>query len=208
MLGAPSPATRDVWFVCHGYGQLAARFIRRFEPIATHERVIVAPEALSRFYTQPAAGEHSRRSQIGATWMTSEDRNAEINDYVAYLNALYDRILSHMKRENVAVRALGFSQGAATVSRWIAGAHAIADQVIIWSGSVAPELTAPQLSAFSTRNPMLVVSGDRDEYIPAARVTDEIRKLDSLSVAYRHLTFDGGHDIDADTLKTIADSPV
>src|SRR6266511_3416914 len=146
MLGAPSAATREIWFVCHGYGQLAARFIRRFEPIATHERVIVAPEALSRFYTQPSAGEHSRGSQIGATWMTSEDRDAEIEDYVAYLNALYDRILSHLERERVVIRALGFSQGAVTVSRWIAAGHATADQVIIWSGSIGPEITGSQIS--------------------------------------------------------------
>ena len=33
------PGATEVWFVCHGYGQLAGRFLRRFEPIADGFRV-------------------------------------------------------------------------------------------------------------------------------------------------------------------------
>ena len=90
MLGEPSAETRDVWFVCHGYNQLAGDFIREFEPIDDKSRVIVAPEALSRYYISTEPKFHSAEAEIGATWMTRADREAEIADYVAYLDDLYD----------------------------------------------------------------------------------------------------------------------
>lgn len=39
-------AEREVWFVLHGYGQLADRFLRHFDPIDDGTRLIVAPEGL------------------------------------------------------------------------------------------------------------------------------------------------------------------
>ena len=45
-------SSAENWIVLHGYGQLAANFIQRFEPVASGRRII-APEALSRFYTAP-----------------------------------------------------------------------------------------------------------------------------------------------------------
>jgi len=51
-LGELGPGTRDVWFVCHGYGQLAGRFLRQFEPLMDGTRFVVAPEGLSRFYLE------------------------------------------------------------------------------------------------------------------------------------------------------------
>src|SRR5690606_9950913 len=44
----------EAWITCHGYGQLAARFLRGFEPVAGPERLVVAPGALSRFYLDDA----------------------------------------------------------------------------------------------------------------------------------------------------------
>ena len=40
----------ELWFACHGYGQLASTFIRDLSPLDDGTRLIVAPEALSRFY--------------------------------------------------------------------------------------------------------------------------------------------------------------
>lgn len=49
-LGEPGRATRDLWAACHWYGQLAASFAPALEALRSDERVVVAPEALSRFY--------------------------------------------------------------------------------------------------------------------------------------------------------------
>jgi len=84
----------DVWIVIHGYGQLAGRFLRRFEPIDDGTRHIVAPEALSRFYVGNEAGRHGQSSKVGATWMTREAREDEITDYVNSMWELQDEPFS------------------------------------------------------------------------------------------------------------------
>ena len=45
-LGAEDAPT-EVWFVLHGYRQLAERFLRRFVPLDDGSRLVVAPEGLS-----------------------------------------------------------------------------------------------------------------------------------------------------------------
>src|SRR6476469_3720019 len=88
-LGPTHGFPRELWFVCHGYGQLASRFLRQFAPLDDGTRLIVAPEALSRYYLDPVAERrHQREPRVGASWMTREDRFAEIVDYVSYLDQL------------------------------------------------------------------------------------------------------------------------
>src|SRR2546427_10238453 len=115
-LGEISPGVREVWFVCHGYGQLAGRFLRHFEPLADGTRLLVAPEALSRFYLEGTTGP-ARERKGGATWMTSEDRLSEIDDYVRYLDALHAEGFARVERGAVTRPLLGFSQAPATACR-------------------------------------------------------------------------------------------
>ena len=88
---------RELWIVAHGYAQLARRFVKWFSPLDDGTRLIVAPEGLSRFYLDPVA---ERRAQaeprVGATWMTREDREAEIADYVSYLEHLASEVRRHL----------------------------------------------------------------------------------------------------------------
>lgn len=206
ILGSPGAETREVWIVCHGFAQLASRFIRRFEAIANDSRVIVAPEALSRFYTERAPGEHSALSQVGATWMTTEDRENEISDYVAYLDEVRSEIFSRLNRKDVIFRALGFSQGTATVARWIAKGKAEPDQVILWAGGLPPDLTQSEVARLSIRSPLLFVIPNRDEYISREEVSAELKRIAALRVRHDVLEFDGGHDIDVATLEAVARS--
>ena len=92
VLGAMSQGLREIWIVCHGYGQLAARFLSWFAPLDDGTRLIVAPEALSRFYLDDRPGAIHTESRVGATWMTREDREHEITDYVRYLDVLHDTL--------------------------------------------------------------------------------------------------------------------
>ncbi|HEX6693325.1 MAG TPA: hypothetical protein VF035_01355, partial [Longimicrobiales bacterium] len=102
---------REVWFVIHGYGQLARRFLRRFTSLVGDGRLIVAPEALNRYYFETSPGVHARDAGIGGTWMTHEDRETEIADYIAYLDQLYHFIIGGAQRVPARVVVLGFSQG-------------------------------------------------------------------------------------------------
>jgi predicted esterase len=205
VLGDIGPNVSDVWIVCHGYAQLARRFIDRFRVIAAPNRLIVAPEGLSRFYAERGSGFHGPSSQIGASWMTSEDREAEITDYVAYLDAVYDEIFAVVHRRSVTFRALGFSQGTSTAARWIASGHADADQVIIWAGSIPPELThAGAAKLVAGGRPVLLVAGDTDPFITTKVLGAQAAALAALGVAAEVRRFPGAHDINPETLATIA----
>jgi predicted esterase len=204
MLGRPGPDLTEVWIVCHGFGQLARNFIRDFTPVAGPGRLIVAPEALSRFYLGEVTGATSATARIGATWMTREDRLAEIADYVAYLDALYARLFASMRRDAVTVTALGFSQGVAAACRWAAVGHAVIDRLVLWAGRLPDEFAAPEHVAPLTRLRCVVVMGRDDPLLTGGAQQAEHARLARLGLDARWLTFDGGHVIDRETLIQLA----
>src|SRR5207302_9410481 len=109
----PSPAQPHTLSL---HDALPIWFLEKLRVLDDGRRHLVAPEGLSRFYLTESPTER----RVGATWMTREDRLAEIDDSVRYLDAVYDDVFGRIDRARVTVHALGFSQGAATVSRWTA----------------------------------------------------------------------------------------
>ena len=202
-LGEPGRETRDVWFVCHGYGQLAADFIKEFEIIADSTRVIVAPEALSRYYMANEAGFHSTESKVVASWMTREDREAEIDDYVAYLDAVYDETISKVDRKNASVTVLGFSQGGATANRWLTRGRSRADRLIMWGALIASDADLNQAATFFRDVKLTIVYGKKDQFANEKVIDEYQRVLTEKRIPFELLTFDGGHRMDRDTLKSL-----
>lgn len=203
-LGEPGNATRDAWFVCHGYGQLAGDFIKEFEIIADPTRVIVAPEALSRYYAANEAGFHSSESRVVASWMTREDREAEIDDYVAYLDAVYDEIMSKVDRENVSVTVLGFSQGGATANRWLTRGRSRTDRFIMWGALIASDADLNQAATFFRDVKLTIVIGKKDQFANEKMIEDYQRVLTEKRIPFELFTFGGGHRMDRETLRSLA----
>ena len=195
-LGSPQGAT-DVWFVCHGYGQLASRFLERFRALESERRCIVAPEGLSRFYLT----ENPSERRVGASWMTREDRRHEIDDYVRYLDALYAQVVPG----NARVTALGFSQGTATVCRWAAFGAARIDRLMIWGGEVPPDLDLgdARVSARLRDLRLTLVYGTKDQFFTLKIVASTESRLKEHKVDYERIPFDGGHEIDEATLRSL-----
>ena len=201
-LGEPGPATRQLWFVCHGYGQLAGRFLRHFEPLHDGSRVIVAPEGLSRFYLSESPAER----RVGASWMTREDRLVEIEDYVRYLDAVHDDVRGGIGSGPVSVHAVGFSQGAATVSRWAALGRTHVDRLVLWGGEFPPDLDlAPVRVAQRLRSARLtLVYGRADQLITPKVVRVIAERLREHGIPFRDIAFDGGHELDDAVLRELA----
>src|SRR5687768_8410747 len=141
-LGPLDRPVEQVWIVCHGFAQLGSRFMRNFHPLNDGTRLIVAPEALNRFYIEATPGAHGPESKVGATWMTREDRLREIEDYVGYLDTLADTVFARIDRTSVHLTALGFSQGVATVARWVVQGRTRPDHLILWASPLPPEIDA------------------------------------------------------------------
>ena len=199
-LGDPASA-QAVWVVLHGYGQLAEYFIRPFRVLDDGQRLVVAPEALSRFYLD-SLSEHDR---VGASWMTKADREREIDDYVRYLDALYAQLVADGLSTDMPVHVLGFSQGAATACRWVTMGDVPADRLTLWAGGVPPDLDLETHGALFQQLNLVLVIGTDDEYISDEQVAEEKARLDAHGIPHDTIRFDGTHRIDADVLSGLAD---
>jgi predicted esterase len=211
VLGPEDGPTDEVWVACHGYGQLATFFARHFQSVASSRRLIVVPEALSRFYLDgPGAGAHYTR--IGATWMTKEARETDIADVTRYLD---DVLVAACARANadplsIPLGVLGFSQGTATASRWLASSPLLArrarpaDRLVIWGSGLAHDMELATLAGI----PITLVAGDRDEIATPGRIVQEEARLREAGLHPQLVRYDGGHRLHATTLATVMPSLV
>lgn len=204
VLGPEDPATvRELWIVLHGYGQLAAEFLAGFAPVDDGSRLIVAPEALSRFYDARSAPEAHREAAVGASWMTREDRLHEIDDHLAWLQQVWEAYRPQVPRDTP-LTVLGFSQGATAASRWVATGHVPARRLICWGASLAPELDLGN-DAPLRRTATSIVIGARDRFATPERVAAERARIEAAGFPVAFVTFAGGHRLDDPTLTRFAE---
>ena len=203
-LGEPGSGVAEVWFTLHGYGQLAGRFVTDLAPLDDGARLIVAPEALSRFYLGGVGGRPAAERTVGAAWMTREDRLVEIDDQVRYLDAVYAEVLATLEQTRPRVCVLGFSQGTAAAMRWLGLGTARAERLILWGGELPPDLDLSARRERFARLDLTLVAGTRDEYITAKILDREKRRLASEEIPFRVVTFEGGHEIDPAVLRQVA----
>ena len=195
-MGAADQPT-ELWFVCHRYGELAASFVQGLSVLDDGMRLLVAPEALSRFYVD---GTHQR---VGGSWMTREDRENEMRDYLKYLDAVKTEVFSRIHGASARITVLGFSQGAATVARWASRGTVDAARLIIWGESLPPELEDEESLKRLRAMKLTFVHGTRDEFFTAARCSELRERLDRLGVPFEEKSFEGGHWLDDTALLEI-----
>jgi predicted esterase len=201
-LGRIGDVTRELWVACHGYGQLAAPFAKALEPLDGNDRIIVVPEALNRFYLDDPAKRHGPESPVGASWMTREDRDHDIADYVDYLDALVGAVRGEMGGRPIKVIALGFSQGVATVMRWAALGRTQVHRLILWAGTPANDLPTDRQDLFRGAS-ITLVAGRADRLVPVDMMEHEHRRMTERGLTPRLILFDGGHSLNSDTLREL-----
>ncbi len=197
-LGEGNDKTKEVWFVLHGYGFLAEYFINYFKVLKNKDVLVVAPEGLNKFYKNGLAGD------VGATWMTKEDRLNEIEDYNSYLNSLYEKIFLNIERKKVQVNILGFSQGSSTACRWIADGKVKFDNLVIWSGGVPEDLDFEKFNGVLSGRKIQVLVGDNDVFINEPLIASQENMLKERNVGYKLTRFSGGHKVEPEVLISLA----
>ena len=193
--GGDGGAARDVWFLLHGYGQLAEPFLASLASLARPERLLVAPEALSRFYLRRGTGE------IGASWMTRAGRADEIRDTVRYLDLVWERVRAAQKLPRAAgLRAFGFSQGGAAAARWAVLGRAPVDHVCLWGCPLPPDLELAAHAERARRLRWTLVLGDSDTAIDRGAWEEGVARLRAAEIEPELHRFDGGHELEHGTL--------
>lgn len=187
------------WVACHGYGQLARGFAEPFRAIEAPDRLVLVPEALNRFYLDPPDRPAAER-RVGATWMTREDRQADIEDCVAYLDA----VCAEYGRSAAQTVALGFSQGAATVCRWVVHGRTRVSHLVLWGAGFPHDLDWTVAKRRLRDVPMLLVVGDADPHMGWLAVERQCALAEEYGLSLEVRRFEGGHHLSREVLAEVS----
>lgn len=191
------PTNKQLLLILHGYGQLAPRFIQKFQALE-NDYYIVAAEGLHRFYVEGFSG------KVGASWMTKEDRLTDILDYKHYLDQLVEQIDAKAFKS---VNLLGFSQGVATAFRWLTHSPLTIDRYIICSGMIPPDVHIDLNLEKLSKVQLSYITGDQDPFKKAEEVNALIADIKGNGLNLKEFTFKGGHTIHIDSIRKALERP-
>lgn len=195
-LGQAGPHIKNYWLVCHGYGHLAGDFINDFASLENGETLIVAPEALNKFYWNGFGGPPV------ASWMTRHQRLDEIEDYVNYLEKLHNQILHNLSAD-AKIILFGFSQGVATLSRFVAYRQPHFHELVLWAGRIPDDLEAAAFGNVMADRPVHVVIGDADPFVTPEGAAEQKKIIEDAKLNVQLLTFAGKHVIPTQVLQEL-----
>lgn len=169
-LGEAGPAIAHVWVCLHGHGQPLAELAAHLQNLDTSERLLLLPEALSR-YDQPqdanSDGITNKGPRTEAAWFAAETLLPDLTDLTGYLDALTTQVLADCP-PNTPVTVLGYGHGAAAACRWLAGNGRPYDRLILVAPVFPPEIDRRATLMALAEYPVLVVSTTTDTYSPEA----------------------------------------
>ena len=197
----PTGKEQEVWIVLHGYGQLADFFIRKFIPHASEHRLFIAPEGTNHNYLKNFQG------RVGANWMTSYQRETAIANNHRYLNGMMEEVLSAFEQAP-RIHLLGFSQGAATGTRWASQWKGTLDSLILWGGGFAHDLALEVVKEKFAATAVILVHGLEDELVTEEGKKRQGELLLELGKPLNLLTFPGGHELDPQMIERIINQGV
>ncbi|CAN5571509.1 esterase [soil metagenome] len=199
--GEINDKTKVVLFALHGFGQLARNFISEFDDLAKSGVVVIAPEGLSRSNFGRASD-----SRIGASWMSKEDRLNEIDDYVEYLDTLYNEITKGYSvdlKQEIKIYLLGFSQGGSTALRWFVNGNSTFNELYICSSDIAKDVDPDKFRSKSQNSNIYYVYGKNDASYSRKNFSDSADFLKENKIRFSEKIFDGVHEINKDMIKKL-----
>lgn len=183
-----STKAKHLWVVLHGYGQLAPYFIQKFR-FLDDKALVVAPQGLSLFYLQGTSG------RVGASWMTKENRQIAINNYVSYLDHSYQSASNEMGVPPKSITMLGFSQGVSTLIRWLVSSQISFNKLFMCAGSFPEDIDLASSRKVFSGKPCYYFYGDQDPYIKEGSIDHLQEKFQHYGLQVKFLKFVGKHEV-------------
>jgi predicted esterase len=134
--------------------------------------------------------------------MTSYQRETAIANNHKYLNRMMEEVLSAFEQVP-RIHLLGFSQGAATGTRWASQWEGSLDSLILWGGGFAHDLALEVAKEKFATTEVLLVHGAQDELITEESKKRQEELLFELGKPMYLLNFEGGHEINPAMLEKI-----
>ena len=187
--------TKTVWLVFHGIGYLSKYFLKYFKHLNPQENYIIAPQAQSKYYLN---GEYRH---VGASWLTKENTEPEIENMLNYLDAVFEaENLSEVENLNI----LGYSQGVSVATRFVARRKIQCENLIMHSGKVPHELESGNFKFLEKTN-FSFIYGTEDEYLKSGIVKIEKDRLHEIFPKNLEIyTFEGGHEVNTELISKFA----
>lgn len=195
-LGDLDENTRVITWLFHGYGQRAPNMLKKFDVIVDEGVYCMAPEGMSRFYWKGVDGE------VVSSWMTREDRYDEIADQVAFLDNLFMRYPPSLVPGGKTI-LFGFSQGCATLWRWILNHHIPVDHIVLWAGWLPEDMNYKAHLDYLNSIPIMFVYGNKDEYLTRDRIKLLKRRFEAESIMVEYFKFEGNHRLSRPVLREV-----
>tara|TARA_B100000989_G_scaffold96405_1_gene70183 strand:+ start:30 stop:683 length:654 start_codon:yes stop_codon:yes gene_type:complete len=196
-IGSAHDKVSTVWIVLHGYGMLSEFFIQKFEQIKDTNTLIIAPEALNRFYIDTNYG------RVGASWMTKEERQTDIDENIKYLNGLMNMINKEIDHNRFKINVLGFSQGGATACRWIFNSEIKIENLIMWAVDIPKDTLIERNRKKWNSIKTHIVMGKQDKLINDKMKAKFLKLVTDYKLNYKLTLYDGDHRIYTDVLKEL-----
>jgi predicted esterase len=192
----PTFKEKEIWLVMHGYGQLAEFFVRKFKSLFSPEILFIAPEGTNYNYLEGFQG------RVGANWMTKHERETAIANNHRLLDKLIGAFLEHFP-EKPKIKVLGFSQGAATATRWASHWEGKVETLVLWAGGFALDLNLDEAKGKFSATELILALGDNDEMITLENIQKQEELSSRLGKDVRRFTYPGGHELDPELLEKI-----
>lgn len=188
--------TKNVWIVLHGIGYLSRYFLKPFHVLDTKENYIIAPQAPSKYYLK------DDYKYVGASWLTKEDTLEELENIMAYLDA----VLTHENLpEDKNLVLFGFSQGVSIISRFMVKRKLRPSLLVLYAGGIPHEFKAGDLQYLDfEKTKIKMVYGDQDQFLTPDRLQAESKKTEMLFGGNAEvITFAGGHELRPEIIKEL-----
>jgi predicted esterase len=153
---------------------------------------------LSYFYKKGFSG------PVGASWMTKLHREAQIADYAAYLQQLYEHFTAQLP-PTVRIVLLGFSQGTATICRYLLRHKPEFHDLVLWGGLPPEDLDYGANRDYLSSKKLYLLYGADDPFLSEERLA-ELQEIEAKSgVDFDETSYQGGHEIPPDVLNAFRD---
>ena len=192
-LNALTTKTKNVWFVCHGMGYLSRYFLKYFKELNPDENYIIAPQAQSKYYIQPAF------KHVGASWLTKENTEKETANVMRYFDAVF-KAENIPKDKNLIV--VGYSQGVSVAMRYLATRQLQCSQLVLMSGGIPKELRKEDFKFLKAQ--VTLIYGTADEYLSNERMElEKTRAFELFGNSVNIIPFEGKHIVNVDLINNL-----
>jgi predicted esterase len=166
----------------HGYGQQAEDVLTMLLDIpGSRNWLCCSIQALHAFY--------SRRGVVGASWMTSQDRELRIQENVRYVNAGVAQLRQTHPVTDTLVY-FGFSQGTGMACRAAVLGEYPPAGIMLLGGDIPPDLENLQ-----RMSRVLIGRGTHDQLYPQKTWEQDVARLKQSKLHIQVCEFDGSHEL-------------